>query len=103
MIEIIIEDIDGSNRRLDISANHGCSLMEVLKHEGYDIVAVCGGMALCGTCIIKIVDWKSFLSVADHQELEILDMLPNVDPGYRCSCQLTVNMAMNGMVFKIVK
>jgi ferredoxin len=33
----------------------GLSLMEIVKADGCDIQATCGGMALCGTCRVEVL------------------------------------------------
>ncbi len=72
--------------------------MEALKAAGYDILATCGGIALCATCHVKVLKGAKILQPAGGQEL---DMLPDAGPLSRLSCQLRINEGMDGMIFRI--
>lgn len=103
MIHISIIDINGSSRVLEIDPGVQYNLMEILKREGYEIVAACGGMALCGTCVVEVISGLDTLAPPLGQELDILDTLPNINPSNRCSCQLHLDNVMDGMTIKILR
>lgn len=75
--------------------------MEALKAAGYDILATCGGIALCATCHVKVLKGMDELSPANDQELDMLEMLPDSDSFSRLACQLRINTEMDGMIFRI--
>ncbi len=102
MINFIIEDRGG--QRLPVSVPEGISLnlMEVLKASGYDILATCGGMALCATCMVQVLEGAEQLSSPHDQELDILDTMPQSDEQSRLSCQIAINEQLEGCIFKIV-
>lgn len=77
------------------------NLMEVLKASDYDILATCGGMALCATCRIDVESGLEQLAPAENMELDMLDTLPDANPQSRLACQLRVNEQLQGIVFKI--
>lgn len=101
MIQFTIEDRDGSRQRLDIPEGISLSLMEVLKASDYSILATCGGMALCATCHVQVVEGLNALPPPQDAELDMLDTLPDADYDSRLSCQLAVNESLQGGVFRI--
>jgi 2Fe-2S ferredoxin len=55
-IAIQVEDREGNIADLTAPTDMGLSLMEFLKACEYDILATCGGMALCATCCVDVMD-----------------------------------------------
>ncbi len=101
MINIIIEDRDGEQRPLEIPEGINLSLMEILKASDYNIMATCGGMALCATCHVEVLHGLDELPAPGDQEMDMLDTLPDAGVASRLSCQIRVSEELNGMVFKI--
>ncbi len=101
MIKITIEDRNGKQAALEIPTNMNLSLMEILKAAEYDILATCGGIALCATCQVQVLKGTENLPTPDGQELDMLDTLPHADVHSRLSCQLRINKEMDGMIFRI--
>lgn len=101
MIKITVENRDGGIAALEIPCNLNLSLMEALKAAGYEILATCGGIALCATCHVKVLKGAKMLPPAGDQELDMLEMLPEAGPLSRLSCQLRINEGMDGMIFRI--
>ncbi len=102
MIQFTIEDRTGERQVLDIPEGIGLNLMEVLKASEYNILATCGGMALCATCHVGVLAGADALSPVSDAELDILDTLPSATDCSRLACQLRVDEAMEGAVFKIL-
>jgi ferredoxin len=102
MINFIVEDRDGQQVPIAIPEGITLSLMEVLKASDYDILATCGGMALCATCMVQVLEGADQLSSPHDQELDMLDTMPSSDESSRLSCQIVVNEQLEGCVFKIV-
>jgi ferredoxin len=103
MINITIQNIDGHTAALDVQEFEGHSLMEALKSSGYDLLAACGGMALCASCRIEVEKGIETLAEPLGQELDTLDVLPDAALGSRLSCQLKINHTMDGMHIRIPK
>ncbi|RIV23826.1 (2Fe-2S)-binding protein [Fibrisoma montanum] len=101
MIQFTIEDRDGTRQTLEIPEGITLSLMEVLKASEYNILATCGGMALCATCHVQVLDGLDRLPSAQDAELDMLDTLPDADFDSRLSCQLRVDESLAGGVFRI--
>lgn len=102
MITITIENNAGEQAILEIPDNINLSLMEILKAADYDILAPCGGIALCATCAVQVLKGLEQLPLPGDQELDMLDTLPHADQYSRLACQLQIDKAMDGMVFRLV-
>ncbi|PSR53710.1 ferredoxin [Adhaeribacter arboris] len=101
MIHLTIEDRDGNRQDIEIPEGINLSLMEVLKASEYDILATCGGMGICATCHVQVLEAPNSLPPVNDTELDMLDTLPEAGPDSRLSCQLRVNEDMEGAIFKI--
>ncbi len=87
-IELEAEDLNGKSLKMDIPTDMGLSIMEVLKGEGFPILATCGGMALCATCHIEVLEGFEDLPEPSNEELDMLESLPILTRTSRLSCQL---------------
>ena len=56
LIKIGVVDRDGSENILEIPTDINLSLMEILRASEYEILATCGGMALCATCHVEVIE-----------------------------------------------
>ena len=101
LVTIIVEDLDGSVENILSPTDMNLSLMEVLKASNYDILATCGGMALCATCHIEVLNDVN-LSEMEDAEMDMLDTLPNAGVNSRLSCQIRVNDEIDGLKIKIL-
>ncbi|MFN5181535.1 MAG: 2Fe-2S iron-sulfur cluster-binding protein [Bacteroidota bacterium] len=100
-IKICIEEESGAVTELIAPTEMGLSLMEFLKGYEYPILATCGGMALCATCHVSILEGFEKLNEISDDEYAILDTLPNITTTSRLSCQLKLNHEMDGLKVKI--
>lgn len=100
-INIKIQNPDNTITTLEAPVDMGLSLMEFLKASEYDILATCGGMALCATCHVEIISGYENLSEISNDEYAMLDTLPNITSTSRLSCQLKLNEGMNNIALKI--
>ena len=101
MIQFTIEDRDGTRQSLEIPEGITLSLMEVLKASDYTVLATCGGMALCATCHVQVLQGLDALPTAQDAELDMLDTLPDANFDSRLSCQLRVDESLEGGLFRI--
>ena len=102
MINIQVEDTNGTKKSLEIKENPSGSLMEVLVDEDFDVPAICGGMAGCGTCHIQVVKGNEQLETPDDDEAFMLESLPNLTKTSRLSCQLKLTPALDNLDIKIL-
>lgn len=96
-----VENPDGSRTTLEAPVDMGLSLMEYLKACEYDILATCGGMALCATCCVDVLEGEDKLKEMSDDEYAMLDTLPDLLPNSRLACQLQLNHEMDGLVVKL--
>ena len=101
-ITINIQNPDGTITSLVGPTDMGLSLMEFLKGNEYPILATCGGMALCATCHVQVLNGFDKLQPISDDEYAMLDTLPALTETSRLSCQLKLNEEMNGITVKIL-
>jgi ferredoxin, 2Fe-2S len=101
-ININIQNPDNTITILQAPTDMGLSLMEFLKGNEYDILATCGGMALCATCHIEVISGFENLTEITDDEYAMLDTLPNITGTSRLSCQLRINEQLNNVTIKIM-
>lgn len=100
-IRIYVEEAPGERREIEGPTDMGLSLMELLKASGYPIQATCGGMALCATCHVEVLDGPA-LPEPNDAEWAMLDTLPILTDTSRLSCQLHLSEALDGLVVRIL-
>ena len=100
-ISIQVEDREGNISELTAPTDMGLSLMEFLKACEYDILATCGGMALCATCCVDVMKGEAHLNEMTDDEYAMLDTLPDVLPNSRLACQLQLNKGMDGLSVRL--
>ncbi len=100
-ISIHVRHDNGEVVTLDAPTDMGLSLMEFLKASEYDILATCGGMALCATCCVDILEGEEKLNEMSDDEYAMLDTLPDLLPNSRLACQLQLNNSMDGLMLKL--
>ncbi len=101
-IVIHIQQDDFSFQPMEIPLGVQLSLMEVLKGEGYPIEGICGGMALCATCRVEVLNKDEIIiEGADDSEMCLLETLPCYTGNCRLSCQITVSEKINGLKIRI--
>ena len=96
-----VQEPDGTLTALEAPVDMGLSLMEYLKACEYDILATCGGMALCATCCVDVLESEENLNEMSDDEYAMLDTLPDLLPNSRLACQLQLNPAMEGLKVKL--
>lgn len=100
-ININVQNPDGSVTTLQAPTDMGLSLMEFLKGNEFDILATCGGMALCATCHVEVISGYDQLKEIADDEYAMLDTLPNITPTSRLACQLKLADNLNNITVKL--
>ncbi len=101
MIIFEVEDLQGEKQQIEIPEDINLSLMEVLKASEYPVLATCGGMALCATCHVEVINDVEKLGEPTEAELDMLDTLPDATGSSRLACQIRIGENINGLLFKI--
>ena len=100
-INIYVEQDNGERIVLEAPTDMGLSVMEVLKANEFDVQAVCGGMAICATCHVEVLE-SGKLPEMNDDEAYMLETLPHATDNSRLSCQLRVNPELDGLVVRIM-
>lgn len=101
MVTFTVEDHDGNRQSIEAPDDMGLSLMEILKASEYPVLATCGGMALCATCHIEVMEGQDQLGEATDVELDQLENLPEYFPTSRLACQVRISPLLEGAVIKL--
>lgn len=102
MINITVKDTDGTERSISFEENPSGNLMEILTEESFDVPAICGGMAGCGTCHVDFVSGADKLEEIEEDEEFMLDSLPNTTDTSRLSCQVRTIAGLDGASITIL-
>lgn len=101
-ITVYIQQEDFSFLPLEVPLGVELSLMEVLKGEDYPIEAICGGMAVCATCRVEVLNADEImLGGPNDNELCVLETLPCYNNNCRLSCQIKISEKIEGIKIKI--
>lgn len=101
LITIRVQDPDGTINSIEAPTDMGLSLMELLKASEYDVLATCGGMALCATCCVDVLEGEDMLPEMSDDEYMMIDTLPDPLPNSRLACQLKLNQNMDQLLVKL--
>jgi 2Fe-2S ferredoxin len=101
MVKFHVKETDGALREIEVPTDMNLNLMEVLKASEYEIEAACGGMALCATCHIEVLEGIEKLNSRTDAELDMLDTLPVVLDNSRLACQIRVTDALENTVLRL--
>lgn len=101
MIHFTVEDHEGNRQECEAPDDMGLSLMEILKAYEFPVLATCGGMALCATCHIEVLEGQDELGEATDPELDQLENLPEYYPTSRLACQIRIGDTLEGAVVKL--
>lgn len=100
-INIYVEQDNGERIELEAPLDMNLSVMEVLKANEFPVQAVCGGMAICATCHVEVLESSELPEMSDD-EAYMLETLPHATDSSRLSCQLRVNPDLDGLVVRIM-
>ncbi len=101
MVKFTVEDHEGTRKEIEAPDDMGLSLMEILKAYEYPILATCGGMALCATCHVQVIEGEDELGSATDAELDQLENLPEYFPTSRLACQVRISPLLEGSIIKL--
>ena len=101
MINLFVADGNGDKLKIEVPTDMGLSVMEVLKANELDVQAMCGGMAICATCHVEVLEGGPLPEPSDD-EAYMLESLPHATDSSRLSCQLRVSPELEGLVVRIM-
>ena len=99
-MKIIVTDREGNKHILEGDTNS--TLMEIIRDEGGDIEAACGGCCACATCHVYIDEkWINKLNPLEDDEESMLDQAFDVKKNSRLSCQINLNDDLDGLELEL--
>ena len=97
-----IEVTDREGNKKILKGESSSTLMEIIRDEGLDIEAACGGCCACATCHVYIGDkWLNKLQPKDDEEESMLDQVFNVKANSRLSCQINLSDELDGLELEL--
>jgi 2Fe-2S ferredoxin len=96
MTKVAIISRDGSE--CFIEALNGHSLMNAIRDESSDLLALCGGACSCATCHVYVDQtWIDSLPPMSEAEDALLDGSEFRRPESRLSCQIVIDDSHEGL------
>jgi ferredoxin len=91
--------IDKDSQRKEVVAAVGLTLMEAARDNRIDMEAACDGTCACSTCHVYLEKTQyDALAKPSEDELDMLDLAPDVKPCSRLACQIKLTSEMDGIV-----
>lgn len=95
---MIVTVVDQRGASHELAAEDGYRLMEIIRDAGLPIAAQCGGCCSCATCHVHVADeWIARLPPAADDEEGLLDLVEDLKPGSRLSCQIMMAPEYDGL------
>ena len=89
--------INRDKTEINVQANIGQTLLDVVKENNIDLIGACDGNCACGSCHVYIdEDTLKKIEPATEDEESVLDVVFNIKPNSRLACQVVVNEEMEG-------
>jgi len=99
-MKITLTDRDGNKQILEGDRN--LTLMEIIRDEGIDIEAACGGCCACATCHVYVDNkWLNKIDPKDDDEESMLDQAFDVRINSRLSCQINLSDELDGLELEL--
>jgi 2Fe-2S ferredoxin len=96
MPQLIFVDREGFEHVVE--GRKGYSVMEVIRQESDDILAICGGCCSCGTCHVHVDEaWLSRLKPMRSDEDDVLDCSDERLATSRLACQIDFGPELDGL------
>ncbi len=99
-ILITVVDREGESHPLEAPTDMNMSVMELCKAYELPVEGTCGGMALCASCHVYVLNDRP-LSDPSDDELAMLDSAFFVAANSRLGCQLHIREEMDGLEIKL--
>jgi CDP-4-dehydro-6-deoxyglucose reductase, E3 len=85
-----------------LQAHAGETVLRALKGAGLPVMAVCGGKASCGTCLVELDSaWAERVPPRSRTERNLLSCLPEAGALSRLSCQIRVTHELDGLAIRL--
>jgi len=93
-----IKVVDHSGAEHELEALPGWRVMEIIRDWELPIKAECGGSCACATCHVYVdEEWLPLLPEKSGEELDQLEVLADLKPNSRLSCQVLMSEELDGL------
>ena len=95
-IKITVIDRAGVQHQLVAPTDMAMNLMEVCKAYELNVDGICGGMAMCASCQIYVLNDVVSLDKSEDEQA-MLDEAWHVQDNSRLACQIPISNEINGL------
>jgi 2Fe-2S ferredoxin len=89
-------------KRIEIDAPEGLSLLEVAHQNNVDLEGACEGSLACSTChVIVEPEWYDALPDATEDEEDMLDLAFGLTRTSRLGCQIILTPELDGITVRL--
>jgi len=99
-ITLYIIDREGKKHEVLAPTDMNMNLMEVCKSYELPVEGTCGGMAMCASCQVYVLE-DSFFGERNEDEEAMLSEAFNVKSNSRLGCQIPITEDLNGMTVQL--
>lgn len=98
-VVFILDDV-----KKEVEAPVGSTLLQIAHMHKVDLEGACDHSLACATCHV-IIDpqWFELLPEPQNEELDMLDLAPNLAKTSRLGCQIMMREEYDGLVLRLPK
>lgn len=94
--------IDRDDKRIEIDAPVGLSVLEIAHQNNIDLEGACEGSLACSTChVIVDPEWYETLEEASEDEEDMLDLAFGLTHTSRLGCQIIMSDELDGLTVRL--
>jgi 2Fe-2S ferredoxin len=94
--------VDKDGKEITLQGIDDWSVMEILRENGIEVLAQCGGACACATCHVYVEDgWNEKLEGPSEEEIGMIDGAFDVKENSRLSCQIKCSAKLDGLKIKL--
>lgn len=94
--------ITPDEKRIEIDAPEGLSILEVAHQNNVDLEGACEGSLACSTChVIVEQEWYDVLPDASEDEEDMLDLAFGLTRTSRLGCQIILTPELDGITVRL--
>lgn len=100
IITVFVIDRDGVKHKLEAPTDMNMNMMELCRSYELPVKGTCGGMAMCASCQMYVLNDKVTLERSDDEQL-MLDEAWYVEENSRLGCQIHLSNDMDGLTVEL--
>lgn len=100
IITVFVIDREGVKHKLEAPTDMNMNMMELCRSYELPVKGTCGGMAMCASCQMYVLNDKVTLERSDDEQL-MLDEAWYVEENSRLGCQIHLSNDMDGLTVEL--